>query len=453
MPDSARQIALEILTAVETSPLRLDALFKSRDDRINGLIPAEKALVRSLVYGTLRWRGHLDWIVTHVSTTPLRKINPRVLNCLRLALFQIIYLDKIPVSAAVNTAVELVKDNAPAYVVKFANAVLRRAARDHRTIPWPPLETDPPLHISVTKSIPRWLAARWMSRYGINDTLALCDAINRIPPITVRTNFLKTTRKELMEALGGITAEVWPCDHVPEALSFYRPDQPIPGMAPFAQGLFQVQDEAAQVAAHLLNPLPGQSVLDACAGLGGKTGHIAQLMRGQGVISAVDRHDRKILSLQKEMKRLGIGIVRTHSLDLLRPLPRAWRAQYDRILLDAPCSGLGVIRRHPDIRWREEKKNLVPYQRKQIALLERLTALLKPSGLLVYAVCSVETEENEAVVKAFLSKQVNMAQVPEPNWLPAGLSKLPDSRGAIRTLPHCHDMDGFFMVCFEKQAN
>lgn len=451
MPKTARQIALEILTAMETSPLRLDQLFKAHDRHVNRLISAEKALVRSLVYGTLRWRGHLDWLVNHFSTTPLRKISPQVLNCMRLALFQIIYLDKIPVSAAVNTAVEMTKATAPPYVVKFVNAVLRKAARDYMQTPLPSLEDDPLKCIAVTKSIPRWLADRWVNRYGITETMALCDAINKIPPITVRTNLLKTTRNDLMDELGHITASVWPCDHVPEALSFHRLDQPIPSMAPFTRGLFQVQDEAAQVAAHLLNPLPGQSVLDACAGLGGKTGHIAQLMAGKGCITAVDRHGEKLHSLELEMKRLGTDMVRTRSMDLLKSLPHGGRAQYDRILLDAPCSGLGVIRRHPDAKWRAEKKNLLPFQQKQVKLLERLTPLLKPSGQLVYAVCSTETEENEAVVKGFLSKRSDMVPVQQLDWLPSSLSNLSDSQGNIRTWPHRHGMDGFFMVCFQKQ--
>ena len=364
MPKTARQIALEILSAAEDSHLHLDGLFSAYDKEVNRMIPADKAFLRSLVYGTVRWRGRLDWIVKRFSTTPLHKIKPQVLNCLRLALFQIIYLDKIPVSAAVNTAVEMAKTYAPPYVVKFANAVLRKAARDHAGVPLPPIEKDPVSGIAVSKSMPRWLVARWIDRYGIPETLALCDATNAIPPITVRTNLLLTTRSQLLNELEDEAETAWPCAIVPEAISFRRPGKSVQELTPYNRGAFQVQDEAAQLVSHLLSPGPGERVLDACAGVGGKTGHMAQLMAGQGRITALDQHAHKLRSLQQAMALLGVDIVQPHTADLLQPLPHKWLASYDRILLDAPCSGLGVIRRHPDIKWRPEKRNLARYQRK-----------------------------------------------------------------------------------------
>jgi len=201
-------------------------------------------------------------------------------------------------------------------------------------------------------------------------------------------------------------------------ISFEIPKLPIPKIKAFKNGWFQVQDEAAQLVTYLLNPHPGETILDACAGLGGKTGHIAQMMRNKGKIVAMDKNNEKLLRHESEMKRLGISIVQTCIHDLDKPFDKNYIAEFDRILLDAPCSGLGVLRRNPDIKWLMSKKNLIHYKEKQVKFLDTLSHLVKPSGVLVYTVCSTEPEENEEVVKVFLNKHPEFVIEKKPDGFP-----------------------------------
>jgi len=442
----ARKTALEILNILDQGRETLDSVMAAYDGDESDAFKADRRLLQALVYGVLRWRGRLDHIISHFSTTALKKIDPTVLNILRLALFQIIYLNRIPDSAAVNTAVEMAKSGAAPWVVRYVNAVLRKAARDHHAIPFPDVETDTIKALAVGQSFPDWLIRKWADRYGIEGTAALCDAVNSIPPITVRTNTLKITRQELTEALEPEVDQPKPTSHSPDGVSFSNPKKSIPNLSAFKAGWFQVQDEAAQLVSMFLNPKAGERILDACAGLGGKTGHIAQLMGNKGDIRAVDIDSRKLLRLEDEMQRLGIAIVSTHPHNLEQPFTTRAMAAFDRILLDAPCSGLGVLRRNPDIKWLASRKHLNHYKLKQLRLLEQVSRLIKPTGVLVYAVCSLEPEENEAVVNEFLKKHAEFVIDKRVGKLPETCRDMLDPRGFFRTWPYLVEMDGFFAV-------
>jgi 16S rRNA (cytosine967-C5)-methyltransferase len=238
--------------------------------------------------------------------------------------------------------------------------------------------------------------------------------------------------------------------YAPDGLSLFNPKTSIPEIESFKDGWFQVQDEAAQLVSHLLNPQPGENILDACAGLGGKTGHIAQMMGNQGAVVAMDKDKRKLLQLKGEMKRLGVSMVTTKCYDLNTPPRKRDFPEFDRVLLDAPCSGLGVLRRNPDIKWTMSKKRLTLHQKKQGAFLNNLAHFVKPSGVLVFAVCSLEPEENEAVINDFLNKHSNFVIEDSILRLPFKARSFVDDNRCLRTLPHVHNMDGFFSVSLKR---
>ncbi|UCD79838.1 MAG: 16S rRNA (cytosine(967)-C(5))-methyltransferase RsmB [Desulfobacterales bacterium] len=450
MPFDARKSALDMLNTLDRGQQTLDFLLEAVSADYSDVPRREQSLLRALVFGVLRWRGRLDYIISHFSRTRFDKINPLVLNVLRLALFQMIYLDRIPESAAVNTAVEFAKAFGAPWVVGYVNALLRKAAREYQCISLPDAEKDPIAALAVEKSFPEWIIRKWINRYGPASTANLCDSINTIAPTTVRTNTLRVSPTRLAETLSGEAGQVRQTSYAPDGITIVNPATAIPELSAFKSGCFQVQDEAAQLVSLLLDPQPGETVLDACAGLGGKTGHIAQLMKNSGKVVALDVNEKKLQRLEAEMLRLGMSIVSTHCHDIEKGVPSAQTAGFDRILLDAPCSGLGVMRRNPDIKWRTSKRNLLKYNARQIRLLENISHLVKPSGILVYAVCSPEPEENEMVIKEFLKKKAEFVINKEFGRLPDKLCTMQGSPGVFRTYPILSEMDGFFAIRLQK---
>ncbi|MFH0998446.1 MAG: 16S rRNA (cytosine(967)-C(5))-methyltransferase RsmB [Pseudomonadota bacterium] len=450
MPHNSRLIALSVLNEVDRDKKNLDPLLDAAFTRIGNLPQREKNLTYTIVYGVLRHRNRLDWILGHFSTTVPNKLDPEVLNILRIGLFQVVYLTRIPASAAVNTAVDLAKTLKKPWLAKFVNAVLRAAVRQYPELPPPDKGNDPVTTISIEKSMPRWLISRWIPRFGESQTLLICDIINSIPPLSLRVNTLKTTRSAFLES-GAIHARrMEPTAYGPDGIRMDHPEDPVASMEGFREGFFQVQDEAAQLVTMLLDPRPGETVMDACAGMGGKTGHIAQQMKNSGKILALDISPDKLVKIHPEMSRLGISIVETRAHDLGRPLETSKTGTYDRVLLDSPCSGLGVLRRNPDIKWRSSPDRLERCQVRQIGFLDHISQFVKPSGVLVYAVCSMEPEENEIVVAAFLRDHSAFSVDKSPDGLPPQIRSLMNPEGHLRTFPHLHGMDGFFAVRFRR---
>ena len=446
----ARKIALKILNILDSGQRTLDDILDelSIDEAVAP--KRDRALLQALIFGVLRWKGRLDYIISHFSDTRFDKIHPRVLNILRLALFQIIYLDRVPDSAAVNTAVEMTKASGAPWVVGYVNALLRAASRDYQKVIFPVIDDNPIAAMTAQKSFPEWIIRRWLDRYGLKDTAALCDAVNTIPPITIRSNRLKTSLSALKGLLAKEAELIKPTRYSPDGIHFANPKTSISKLHTFENGWFQVQDEAAQLVSLYLNPQPGEMVLDACAGLGGKTGHIAQLMNNKGAIIACDIDDGKLLRLEAEMRRLGVSIVTTVGHDLENRFDPPQLKGFDRVLLDAPCSGIGVMRRNPDIKWQKSKKKLANYKSKQLRLLENLSHLVKPSGILVYAVCSPEPEENEEVIDEFLNKHPDYIFNKKPGGLPRKILSALTARGFFNTYPHFNQMDGFFAARLQR---
>jgi len=445
--DKARETALDILNRLDGSQMTLDAILEDIFNVIR-LSKVDKAFIHSLVYGVLRWRGRLDWIVKHFSHTKPDKIDPRIFNILRMGLFQMVYLTRVPVSAAVNTSVELAKTVADIRTVKYVNALLRKASVEYENVVFPDFQKHPAESIAASHAFPEWLVRRWVNRFGALETRNMCEAYNIIPPITARTNRLKTDRDNLIRLLKDEVAEIRPTPHSLDGVSFYHPKLPVASLAAYHKGWFQVQDEAAQLVSCFFDPQPGETILDACAGLGGKTGHIAQLMSNKGRIIAMDHQKSKLSLLRSEMMHLGISIVTTNSHDLSTPFKKDPSRTFDRVLLDAPCSGLGVLRRNPYAKWADSKMNLTHYQDRQITFLQNLAPLVKKGGILQYVVCSLEPEENERVAIGFMEKNPNFTINISHDTLSESLRPFVDDQGFFRTYPHISHMDGFFSVQF-----
>jgi 16S rRNA (cytosine967-C5)-methyltransferase len=446
----ARNTTLAVLNKLDQGNQTLDGILNDMIADRDNLPRRDRSLFNALLYGVLRSRGRLDYIIAHFSNTSIKKIEPVVLNILRLGLFQIIYLDRIPNSAAVNTSVELSKQGGLSRAAGFVNALLRKMALNYNYVRFPALETDPLGFLSAAQSLPDWLAQRWLNRFSREELIRLCNTINSIPPLTIRTNTLKTMRPQLISKLEQAVERVEPTPAAPDGLRMVNPGRSITAFDAFKNGWFQVQDEAAQMVTLLLDPQPGESVLDTCAGLGGKTGHIAQLMQNRGRITAMDKDASKLQKLDLEMQRLGVSIVQRSCHDL-ESAPKANQlALYDRILIDAPCSGLGVLRRNPDIKWNSTETSLKRLSEKQKRFLDHLAALVKPGGIVVYSVCSIEPEENEAVIDAFLKKHSEF--VIDTGWgkLPEKVTGLFDPATGLKTLPLLSNMDGFFLIRLKR---
>ncbi len=448
-PD-VRQTALAILNKLDRHGQTLDDVMHDAFGQAAMWSKRDRALLNALVYGVLRWRGRLDYIVGYYSNIRLNRIDPNVLNIIRLGLFQIAHLSKIPLAAAVNTSVQLTKSTSAPWNVGYVNAVLRNAAKGYHNIVFPDSEKNPAASLAARKSFPEWLIRRWIQSIDIEKTIALCDAINTIPATTLRTNTLLVTREVLVTALKSETEKIELTPYAPDGVSLANLLKPIHKFSSFRKGWFQIQDEAAQLVALFLDPQSGETILDACAGLGGKTGHIAQLMKNSGKIVALDYNKQRLIELNLQMQRLGVSIVTSEDHDLNTPLPENRIGIFDRILLDAPCTGLGVLRRNPDAKWNISEEDLRRHKGRQLRFLNNLAHLVKPKGILVYAVCSTEPEENEEIADGFLGLHPEFVLDNRMGGLPQNAAALITPEGYLKTCPYPHNMDGFFSARFER---
>lgn len=406
--------------------------------------PLDRAFIQQLVFGVYRWRARIDWVLEKFSRTRLARLSFPLLHILRLGAFQILFLDKVPASAAVNEAVRLAKSGPAPWTGGLVNGILRALVRGQETLPFPEPE-DIVSYLTITQSHPEWLVRVWLEMLGPRDTTALCEAGNRIPPLTLRTNTLKITRPALVDQLRKTLADVEPTSYSPAGIRVSQPRTPLQDIPEYRQGLFQIQDEASQMIAFLLDPQPGESILDLCSGFGGKATHLAQKMENRGSILALDRDARKIRDLARNARRLELPGIKGQTADILAPdLLRKIPAPFDRILVDAPCSGWGVIRRHPDLKWRVRHEDSIRLAAQQIKFLQKAAGWLKSGGVLVYGTCTLCPEENENVVEHFLKENPGFRLEPAGPHLPGAAADLADPRGYFYAWPHRHGTDGFF---------
>jgi len=437
----SRYEALRILVRVEQDKAFADIVLEHALDSAK-LDPRDAGLCTEIVYGTLRWRRHLDWRLAPHLNRPLAKLDPWVRGLLRLTAYQLLFLDRVPRWAAVDEAVSLARLKAgkpgPA---EFVNAVLRALTRAASP---PPLPAAPVEAAGVRWSYPDWIVARWIARYGREDAESLMAALNERPPVTIRANRLRITREALAARLRDEElAETRPTTLAPEGLTVERGS--VARWAAFTQGWCTIQDEASMLIARLLAPEPGELVADTCAAPGTKATHLAELMDNRGKIIAIDAHAARLKLIGTAAARLGVRIIEAHAGTVAALAPR-WKGRCDRALVDAPCSNLGVLRRNPDVKWRRTEDDLGRLRAKQAGILAAAASLVKPGGHLVYATCSLEPDENEEVVGPFL----HIAR----DWhvdAPADFPVAPDGRGFLRCLPHVHGTDGFTAIRLRRR--
>lgn len=432
----ARGLAVKTLTRVEQSGAYLDKLLNYELSG-SGLGDLDRRLLTELTTGVLRWQARLDWVLTGFYHGEFSKCIPVVKNALRVALYQILFLDRIPHSAAVNESVEIVKRLKGLRSASVVNGVLRSVIRKLDAITYPEPDGDPARYLSIMFSHPLWMVRRWVARYGAEQTERLLAANNARPGVALRVNPLRGSVDDVMRHLAerGLhpvrSANIETMVHV-EGLAGIGAD-PL-----FREGRYTIQDEGAALASMLAEVRPGMRVVDLCAAPGGKSTAMAERMQGLGEIVAMDKYDSKLKLIDTAARRLGFeDVIRTAAGDARKiALEPA-----DVVLVDAPCSGLGVLAKKPDIKWKREPDDIDAMTKLQREILENAGRMVKPGGHLVYSTCTIEPAENEDVVRAFLASHPEFEPVPASEVLPASVV---DDDGFLRTLPHLHGMDGTF---------
>lgn len=433
-----RRLALDVLLEVETRAAFADAsLGRALAERPSW--PAkDRALATRLVYGTIAWRRRLDWIADHWSRPRSERLDPDVRLCLRLGLFQLFFSDRIPAFAAVDTAVELVKQRTPA-AARLVNAVLRRAVRDGA--PAPP-EGRRVEDLGLRWSHPDWIVRRWIDELGVDEAERLLEANNEPSPLTLRAPLDEAARRRATARLAAqIGVSVRPGRFSPSAWI-------IEGGLPELDPGLVAQGEASQLVVRLLEDRARSGrVLDACAAPGGKSSALAEFANRDGAVIAIDLHRAGLLRAREISKRAEVPPPLLAQADARRPPFR--RETFDGALVDAPCSGVGTLRSHPEIRWRLRPNDVEDLAARQRAILEAVAPLMRPGGVLVYATCSSFRSENDDVVAAFLAASPGWTAVDAGPHLPEPARELAQG-GVLRTSPHEHGLDGFFAVRLER---
>ncbi|MDZ7994615.1 MAG: 16S rRNA (cytosine(967)-C(5))-methyltransferase [Nostoc sp. EfeVER01] len=439
----------------------------------------DRRLVTELVYGSVRRQRTLDTLIDQLAKKKSDQQPQDLRTILHLGFYQLRYQERIPASAAVNTTVQLAKENGFSGLTGFVNGLLRQYLRkageqegrgaggqrgrgaeekDSLLLPQSPVTYFDPLELpenpverlGILHSFPDWIVQVWLEQLGLTETEQLCEWMNQSPTIDLRINPLRTSIEEVEAALQSAGVLVRRIPHLPQALRFIGNTGAIQKLPGFKEGWWTVQDASAQLVGHLLDPQPGEVVIDACAAPGGKTTHIAELMADQGKIWACDRTPSRLRKLQENSQRLNLQSIQIYTGDSRHF--NQFQNTADRVLLDAPCSGLGTMHRHADARWRQTPESVRELAVLQRELLIHTSTFVKPGGVLVYATCTLHPAENEEVISAFLADS--------PQWQiesPSGV-ELPDStertpQGWFKLWPHRQDMDGFFMVRLRKTNN
>ena len=434
--DRVRELAMQVLQKVHVEGAYANVALAETLREIK-LTERDRRFLTELVYGVVKAGESLDYRIGKY-VADIRKAQPAIRELLRLGFYQIFLMDRVPPSAACDTAVELAKKHGRRGADSFVNGVLRAALREPERAALPDGRNAHALALRTWH--PKWLVERWMRAYGYERTEELCRCNNTSAPLSVRVNTLRTNRPALMEQFTAAGAQVCASAWVPDGIVLGTHGA-LDELAPLCMGLAQVQDESSMLVAHVLAPEPGMTVIDACAAPGGKTTHIAQRMENRGRILAFDIYEEKIRRIERNAQRLGISIIEAQMCDA-REIGAAYAGQADRVLVDAPCSGLGVLRRKPDARWKkspEDVKTLPPLQR---AILASAAEAVKKGGVLVYSTCTMEECENTAIVADFLRTHTDFMLEETGGFLPVQKT----TERMVQIMPETDGPDGFFIA-------
>ena len=414
MIDKAREIALKCLYRIDKEEAYSNiALDEELNKNRKLLSEKDIGLISQIVYGVTTWRLTLDTIISKYSKIKLKKISPWIINILRMGVYQIIFLDKIPKHASVDESVNLSKKYGNKGSIGFVNAVLRKVSKDDYEELFK-IE-DAKERISKTQSMPIWIIEELVKNNNIEEVEQICKSLNLKPKLTIRINNLRTDKRKLKELFEnkGIKAK----DGLLEDFLILDNIKNIEKMEEFENGLFTIQDESAGLTALVLNPKEGEKVLDACSAPGGKTTYIAELMKNNGSINAWDIYEHRINLIKQNCERLGINIVETQIQDASREISGTI-VEYDKILLDVPCLGIGVIKRKPDIKWQRKIENVEEISKIQYDILQNCSKYLKSNGKLVYSTCSILEEENEKIIEKFIKNNSDFKVIDMKKILP-----------------------------------
>ena len=431
-----RGLAVKILNRIDRTDAYLD---KMLDSELKGseLKANDKALLYEIVHGVIRYLGRIDWVLTGFYKGQFSKCIPNVKNAMRVALYQILFLDKVPDYAAVNEAVDFVKKLQGDKSANLTNAVLRNIIRNKNGIRYPKRDEDLSGYLSAYHSHPSWMVKRWLARYGEEFTENLLKTNNNRPTLSLRVNGLVSNSDEVTQLLKSVELDYTKGKYLPNFIKLKGMSN-ISEWEFFTKGYFSVQDESTGFSCYFLDPKPNERVLDLFAAPGGKTSLLADLMQNKGEIVAIDKYESRLNLLKKNLIRLSITNVKAIEADALEFEDEE---KFDKILLDVPCSGLGTISKKPDIKWRRDISDIRKLSELQPKLLEKGASLLKPGGELVFSTCTIEPEENFDVIKKFLEKHKEFELINATNYFE---KVLVGENGCLQTYPNIHGIDGAF---------
>ncbi|TKJ94165.1 16S rRNA (cytosine(967)-C(5))-methyltransferase RsmB [Paenibacillus sp. CFBP13512] len=443
-PTTAREVALEVLTAVEEEGSYSNLVLNQMLNRIR-LERADIGLATELVYGTISRLNTIDYFLGQFVAKGLNKLQPWVRNLLRFSFYQIYYLDRIPAHAAVNEAVNIAKRRGHQGISGMVNGVLRNVIRRREELVIPQ-DLPAAQRISLQHSFPEWMVARWIKQYDEATAEQICISNNEAPSVSIRVNTHRTSRTAMLELLQseGYEVEISPLS--PDGILVHGGGN-MALTSWYQEGLISVQDESSMLVAEAVQVQAGMNVLDCCAAPGGKSVHLAEKMNNNGHIVANDIHEHKRQLVDDQAERLQLSIIETTVGDALTLAERYPAGSFDRILLDAPCSGLGVIRRKPDLKWNKSMADIKEIVQLQQQLLQNMSTLLKPDGILVYSTCTIERSENEAIVESFLHQNKQFEVVP---FAPITTNH---ATTGVQILPQDFHSDGFYIAALRKNSH
>ncbi len=442
---TAREIALQILNEVYQQKAYAN-ISLSRHLQKHELSDQDRRFITELVYGIVKSGDTLLRIMKRFVNRPLNKIDSVIINILRLGIYQIVFMDKVPESAACNESVNLAKKFSNQGAAKFVNGVLRNLIRQPEKYAMP--TGNKAAELAIREQHPLWLVKKFIHTFGSEAAIALCKFDNANAPLVLRTNTLKTTRPQLLQQLSSLNCECTASKLTPEGI-ICTAHSSLSKLAPLQNGLAQVQDESSMLVAHVVAPQPDDFIIDTCSAPGGKTTHLAALMQNRGKIIAGDIYEHKLKLIAENAARLGIDIIETKLLDA-RKVGELYPQKADKVLVDAPCSGLGVLRRKPDSRWNKSPELLQELPPLQLEILESAAAAVKPQGVLVYSTCTILPEENDNIVNSFLAKHPDFTLDDINSFLPFK-RKHKNSSKTLQLLPYKDNTDGFFIARLRKK--